>query len=192
MSRGNEKYSSTFYGDRKKQVKTPPKNEPQLRRTQPKSIDVKKKLIDNQNFHDIALHEKDERFRYLLKHGELKKVEKSGNMIFAELQQIPNVWVCYRRPVEREANMEKMNLDGMELTHVPLLEGEEKLKMLTFQHNKIPKIENLISLPYLLYLDFHDNLIKDIENLALPTLKVLMIAKNNIGKIKNISELVKL
>ena len=25
--------------------------------------------------HDIALHEKDERFRYLLKNGELKKVE---------------------------------------------------------------------------------------------------------------------
>ena len=45
-----------------------------MRKTQPKSFDIKKKMVDNQNFQDIALHEKDERFRYLLKHGELKKV----------------------------------------------------------------------------------------------------------------------
>jgi Leucine-rich repeat (LRR) protein len=38
----------------------------------------------------------------------------------------------------------------------------------------------------------HDNLIKDIENLALPSLKVLLIAKNQLTKIKNISELTKL
>ena len=44
----------------------------------------------------------------------------------------------------------------------------------------------------MLYLDLHDNLIKDIENVAIPTLKVLLIAKNNISKIKNISELNKL
>lgn len=70
-----EKYSSTFYGDQRKKItKTPPKNEGQMRRTQQKSFDPKKKLVDNQNFHDIALHEKDERFRYLLKHGELKKI----------------------------------------------------------------------------------------------------------------------
>ena len=59
--------------------------------------------------------------------------------------------------------------------------------MLTFQHNKVNKIENLISLPHLLYLDLHDNLIKDIENIAIPTLKVMLIAKNNLNKIKNIS-----
>lgn len=42
------------------------------------------------------------------------------------------IWVCYRRPAEREANMEKLNLDYMELLHMPLLEGEEKLKILTY------------------------------------------------------------
>ena len=75
---------------------------------------------------------------------------------------------------------------------MPLLEGEEKLKMLTFQHNKIAKIENLISLPNLLYLDLHDNLIRDIENIAIPSIKVLLIAKNQLAKIKNIHELTKL
>jgi Leucine-rich repeat (LRR) protein len=38
----------------------------------------------------------------------------------------------------------------------------------------------------------HDNFIKDIENLSIPSLKVLMIAKNQLSKIKNIGELSKL
>jgi len=33
--------------------------------------------------------------------------------------------------------------------------------MLTFQHNKVYKIENLISLPNLLYIDLYDNQIKE-------------------------------
>jgi leucine-rich repeat-containing protein 49 len=70
---------------------------------------------------------------------------------------------------------------------VPLLEGEEKLKMITFQHNKIYKIENLISLPNLLYIDLYDNVIKEMENLALPTLKVLLLPKNQISKIRGIN-----
>ena len=75
MSRGNDKYTSTFYGDsRKKMAKTPNATESQLRRTQPRSIDARKKVVDSQSFHDVALHEKDERFRYLLKHGELRRV----------------------------------------------------------------------------------------------------------------------
>ena len=57
MYKQNEKYSSTFYNDtRKKNTKTPPKNEAGMRRTQQKSIDPKKKLVENQNFHDVALH----------------------------------------------------------------------------------------------------------------------------------------
>lgn len=68
------------------------------------------------------------------------RIEKGGNIIFSELPQIPNIWVCYRRPIERENNPDKLNLDSIELTHMPLLEGEEKLKMLTYQHNNISKI----------------------------------------------------
>lgn len=52
----------------------------------------------------------------------------------------------------------------------------------------------MISLPNLLYIDFFDNQIKEIENIlnGIPTLKVLLLPKNQINKIKNISELVKL
>ena len=65
--------------------------------------------------------------------------------------------------------------------------------MLTFQHNKINRLENLISLPNLLYLDLYDNSIREIENLSILTnLKVLLLPKNQISKIKNISDLVKL
>lgn len=63
------------------------------------------------------------------------------------------------------ASLEKLNLDYMDLGHVPLLEGEEKLKILTYQHNRVIEIENLVSLPNLLYLDLYDNLIKEIDGL---------------------------
>ena len=81
--------------------------------------------------------------------------------------------------MERENNLEKLNLDYMELLHIPLLEGEEKLKILTYQHNRVIKIENLVSLPTLLYIDLYDNLIKEIENLnAITQLRVLLLPKN--------------
>ncbi len=37
------------------------------------------------DFQEILLKEKDERFRYLLKHGTLKKIEGNGSIIFSEL-----------------------------------------------------------------------------------------------------------
>lgn len=66
--------------------------------------------------------------------------------------------------------------------------------MLTFQHNQISKLENLISLPNLVYIDFFDNQIRQIQNLSngIPTLKVLLLSKNSISKIKNVNELPRL
>ena len=58
--------------------------------------------------------------------------------------------------------------------------------MLTFQHNKIVKVENLISLPNLLYIDLYDNQIREMENLSVLTLKVLLLPKNHITKIKGV------
>ena len=59
--------------------------------------------------------------------------------------------------------------------------------MLTFQHNKVYRIENLISLPNLLYIDLYDNQIKEMENLSVLTLKVLLLPKNQISKIRGIT-----
>ena len=105
----------------------------------------------------LQQNEDDERYRYLLKHGIVRKVEEEDKIIFAELPQIPGVLVVYRKPSERNANPERLNLDKRELTHLPLLEGEEKLRLLNLQHNHISKIENLVSLPNLIFLDLYNN-----------------------------------
>jgi leucine-rich repeat-containing protein 49 len=52
--------------------------------------------------------EKDERYRYLLRHGNLHYIEQESYSIYVELPQIPNIIIVYRRPTEREANPEKM------------------------------------------------------------------------------------
>ncbi|CAD8148990.1 unnamed protein product [Paramecium octaurelia] len=150
-------------------------------------------LCYSQEFQDILQVEIDERYRYLVKNGTIKKIENGGNIIFSELQQIPGIWVCYRRPMERANNLEKLSLDYLDLTHMPLLEGEEKLKILTYQHNRISSIQNLVSLPNLLYLDLYDNQIKEIDELKqVQKLKVLLLPKNQIRRIQNLDHLTKL
>ena len=91
--------------------------------SQYKFLNQKNRQIDNYicsnqqaEYQDILLNEKDERFRYLLSHGTLMKIENHGNIIFAELPQITGVWICYRRPADRELNPEKLNLDSKDLT----------------------------------------------------------------------------
>jgi len=70
----------------------------------------------------------------------------------------------YRRPSERDQNTEKMQLDSRTLRHVPLLEGEERIKYLNLQNNEIVKIENLVSLPNLTFIDLSQNKVKEIAN----------------------------
>ena len=45
--------------------------------------------------------EKDERYRYLLKHGNVRFVEADTYSIYVELPQIPGILIVYRRPSER-------------------------------------------------------------------------------------------
>ena len=72
--------------------------------------------------------ESDDRYRYLVRNGTIHFVESDTLTIYVELSQIPNVFIVYRRPSERLQNAEKLNLECRGLRHVPLLEGEEKLK----------------------------------------------------------------
>jgi Leucine-rich repeat (LRR) protein len=130
--------------------------------------------------------EKDERYRYLLKHGNIVSIEAETLSLYVELPQIPNIVIIYRRPSERETNFEKMNLDSRCLKHIPLLEGEEKIKYLNFQNNEIVKIENLVSLPNLTFIDLSMNKIKEVSNLqgVADNLRVLIMSKNQIEGIK--------
>ena len=52
----------------------------------------------------LLLEEKDDRYRYLIKHGTLHYIEGETYTLFVELPQIPNVIIVYRRPKEREKN----------------------------------------------------------------------------------------
>jgi hypothetical protein len=45
--------------------------------------------------------------RYLLKYGNVKKIEKNNSIIYAELPQIPGTLVFYRKTREREDNIER-------------------------------------------------------------------------------------
>lgn len=91
----------------------------------------------NSLFIELAANEEDERYRYLLKNGIVRRVEDEDKIIFAELPQIPGVLVVYRKPSERNANPDRLNLDKRDLTHMPLLEGEERLRLLNLQHNHV-------------------------------------------------------
>lgn len=144
------------------------------------AIDIKK----------LTANEDDERYRYLLKHGIVRRVEDEDKVIFAELRQIPGVLVVYRKPSERNAHYDKLLLNKRELTHLPLLEGEERLKLLNLQSNLISKIENLVSLPNLMCLDLYCNKVAEIQNLhTVPSLKVLMLGKNLITRIRGLDSL---
>lgn len=74
--------------------------------------------------------EKDERYRYLVKHGNVLFIEPEILTIYVELPQIPGIVIVYRRPCEREKNPEEIYLINKKLAHIPLLEGEEKIKFL--------------------------------------------------------------
>lgn len=78
----------------------------------------------------LLYEEKDDRYRYLLRHGNLHHIEAETYSIYVELPQIPNILIIYRRPGERDNNPEKMFLDSRGLKHIPLLEGEERVKCL--------------------------------------------------------------
>ena len=131
--------------------------------------------------------EKDERYRYLLRHGNIFNIEQETLSLYVELPQIPNILIIYRRPCEREAHVDKMTLDSRNLKHIPLLEGEEKIKYLNLQNNEVTKIENLVSLPNLTFLDLSSNKIKEISKFStVEHLRVLMLSKNQIDQIKNV------
>lgn len=61
----------------------------------------------------------------------------------------------------------------------PILDGEDQLRLLNYQHNFIKKIANLQSLKKLIFLDLYDNQVEEIAGLSnLRSLRVLMLGKN--------------
>ena len=105
----------------------------------------------------------------------------SDRVIFAESPIAPGVPVVYRPPEERAANPDRLNLDRRHLTMCPILEGEDRLRLLNLQHNAITRLQHLSNLRRLVFLDLYDNLIHEIAGLeGLLSLRVLMLGKNRL------------
>ncbi|XP_028397143.1 leucine-rich repeat-containing protein 49-like isoform X2 [Dendronephthya gigantea] len=114
-------------------------------------------------------------------------------VLFTETASAPGVPVVYRLPEDRHTNPDRLNLDRRKLNVCPILEGEDHVRLLNFQHNMISKIENISQLKRLIFLDFYDNHLECISGLSsLKSLRVLMLGKNRIRKIENLDALTKL
>ena len=95
-----------------------------------------------------------------------------------------------RTAAERLANPERLNLDRRGLLACPLLEGEERLRLINYQNNSIRVIQHLERLPQLIFLDLYNNALLRISGLeAVPTLRVLMLGKNEIAAIEGLGPL---
>ena len=149
------------------------------------SVRIPKNFIEN-----IIKPIKDERFLFFIKYGILRRYEGECDIIYVEIPQIPKKLVIYRRPYCRMKSLNKLNLSRRDLPHIPLFEGEDNLKYLSLELNRINKIERLISLNNLIYLNLYGNYITEIENLSYTSkLRVLLLGKNSIDKIKNLNSL---
>jgi Leucine-rich repeat (LRR) protein len=85
---------------------------------------------------------------------------------------------------DKAANPERLSVDNRQLTMCPLLEGEERLRLLNYQNNNIQAISNVGNLPNLIFLDLYNNSIKSMAGLQSVTqLRVLMLGKNKISKV---------
>lgn len=122
----------------------------------------------------------------------------ANHMIFSESPAAPGVPLVYRTAEDRASNPDRVNLDRYivgsysivshtfnmfrrKLSVIPILEGEERVRMLNIQHNAITQLQHLSALRRLVYLDLYDNLISEIKGLnALLSLRVLMLGKNKL------------
>lgn len=113
--------------------------------------------------------------------------------VFTQSPNYPGVPIVYRTAAQRAENSERLNLDRINLSTMPLLEGEHRLRLLNYQNNMLRKICHLQGLPNLIFLDLYNNRIERIEGLAcVPALRVLMLGKNAIRNVENLEPLRKL
>ncbi|RYG01527.1 MAG: hypothetical protein EOO02_12575 [Chitinophagaceae bacterium] len=106
----------------------------------------------------------------------------------------PDTLVVFRTAEERLRNPERLNLDRRQLEFCPLLEQEQRLRLLNYQNNNIKYITNLENLPNLIFLDLYNNKIITLEGplCQVRGLRVLMAGKNRINRITNLTQLKKL
>ncbi|XP_065268227.1 leucine-rich repeat-containing protein 49 [Emys orbicularis] len=114
----------------------------------------------------------------------------SENINFGSSTSITAFPILHRAADEKILNSDRLTLERQKLTVCPVIDGEEHLRLLNFQHNFITRIQNISNLQHLVFLDLYDNQIEEISGLStLRSLRVLLLGKNRIKKISNLENL---
>ncbi|XP_062998442.1 leucine-rich repeat-containing protein 49 [Elgaria multicarinata webbii] len=101
--------------------------------------------------------------------------------------------LVHRTAEEKTQHSDRLTLERQKLTVCPIIDGEEHLRLLSFQHNCITRIQNISNLQHLIFLDLYDNQIEEISGLStLRSLRVLLLGNNRIKRISNLDNLVNL
>ncbi len=115
-------------------------------------------------------------------------------IMFARVRNQPEILIVFRTPDERVRNPERLNLDRRQLESCPVLEHEQRLRLINYQNNNITAIKNLENLPNLIFLDMYNNKLASLDGSlsCARGLRVLMAGKNRLGAISNLTLLKKL
>ncbi|XP_054451459.1 leucine-rich repeat-containing protein 49 isoform X3 [Pteronotus mesoamericanus] len=113
-----------------------------------------------------------------------------GDHINLVSSSMPSFPILQRSSEEKILYSDRLTLERQKLTVCPIIDGEEHLRLLNFQHNFITRIQNISNLRRLIFLDLYDNQIEEISGLStLRSLRVLLLGKNRIKKISNLENL---
>ncbi|KAM4826046.1 leucine-rich repeat-containing protein 49 isoform 1-T1 [Thomomys bottae] len=114
----------------------------------------------------------------------------SGDHINLVSSSMPSFPILQRSTEEKILYSDRLTLERQKLTVCPIIDGEEHLRLLNFQHNFITRIQNISNLHRLIFLDLYDNQIEEISGLStLRSLRVLLLGKNRIKRISNLENL---
>ncbi|XP_004687683.1 PREDICTED: leucine-rich repeat-containing protein 49 isoform X2 [Condylura cristata] len=114
----------------------------------------------------------------------------SGDHINLVSSSMPSFPILQRSSEEKILYSDRLTLERQKLTVCPIIDGEEHLRLLNFQHNFITRIQNISNLQRLIFLDLYDNQIEEISGLStLQSLRVLLLGKNRIKNISNLENL---
>ncbi|XP_040595612.1 leucine-rich repeat-containing protein 49 isoform X6 [Mesocricetus auratus] len=127
----------------------------------------------------------------LLQHDlERNYSSRQGDHINLVSASMPSFPILQRSSEEKILYSDRLTLERQKLTVCPIIDGEEHLRLLNFQHNFITRIQNISNLQRLIFLDLYDNQIEEISGLStLRSLRVLLLGKNRIKKISNLENL---
>lgn len=127
----------------------------------------------------------------LLQHDlERNYSSRQGDHINLVSSSMPSFPILQRSSEEKILYSDRLTLERQKLTVCPVIDGEDHLRLLNFQHNFITRIQNISNLQRLIFLDLYDNQIEEISGLStLRSLRVLLLGKNRIKKISNLENL---